>query len=108
MNDKIAVLNEKNFDEFISGADKPVLVDFYADWCGPCKMQSPIVDEVAEELSDKVTVAKANTDESYAVCVKYGIVSIPTLMLFKGGEVVEKKVGLSEKAEITEMINRCL
>ncbi|MBP5307627.1 MAG: thioredoxin [Clostridia bacterium] len=108
MNEKIVKLNNSDFFDFIGKADKPVLVDFYAEWCGPCKMQSPIIDEVAEELSDKITVAKVDTDDCYDVCMKYRIASIPTLMLFKGGEAVETKVGLTSKAEIAQMVIKYL
>lgn len=101
---EIKKLTNEEFDELITSAEKPVLIDFYADWCGPCKLQTPIVDEFAEELSEKIIVAKVNVDECYDVCVKYKIASIPTLMLFKGGEPVEKTVGLTEKAEISDMV----
>jgi len=104
MSNKVLKLNSDNFLQTIEGDEMPVLVDFYADWCGPCKMQAPIIDEVAEELEGKAIIAKANTDECYDICVKYGIASIPTLLLFKGGEVVGKSVGLTSKEEISAMI----
>jgi len=104
MSNKVINLTADNFFDYVNRDEKPILVDFYADWCGPCKMQAPIVDEVAEELSDKVVVAKANTDNCYEICVRYGIASIPTLLLFKGGELLEKSVGLTSKAEISNMI----
>ena len=93
MNENIKKLNLENFNDCIA-EDIPVLVDFYADWCGPCKMLSPIIDEVANEVVGKAIVAKINTDECYDICVKYRITSIPTLMLFKNGELKEKSVGL--------------
>ena len=104
MSNKVINLTADNFFDYVNRDEKPILVDFYADWCGPCKMQAPIVDEVAEELSNKVVVAKANTDNCYEICVRYGIASIPTLLLFKGGELLEKSVGLTSKAEISNMI----
>ena len=104
MSNKVINLTADNFFDYVNRDEKPILVDFYADWCGPCKLQAPIVDEVAEELSNKVVVAKANTDNCYEICVRYGIASIPTLLLFKGGELLEKSVGLTSKAEISNMI----
>ncbi len=104
MSEKVILLDQSNFHGFIEKADKPVLVDFYADWCGPCKMQSPVIDAFAEENSDKIFVAKANTDNCYGVCLAYSIASIPTLLLFKDGQVVEKSIGLTSKEELTEMI----
>lgn len=100
----IKKLTIDNFFDVIEADEMPILVDFYADWCGPCKMLSPIIDQVANELEGKVIVAKANTDECYDICVKYRIASIPTLLLFKGGEVVEKSLGLTDKTKILEMI----
>ena len=85
-------------------SEKVVLVDFYADWCGPCKMQSPIVDELAEEAGEKFTVAKLNTDQCTDVCIKYFVSSIPTIIVFKNGEAVEKSVGLTDKAELSDML----
>ena len=101
---EIKNLTEKDFFEFINSQTKPVLVDFYADWCGPCKMQAPIVDKIAEELSDKIVVAKANTDNCYGICLKYNIASIPTIILFKNGEIKETLIGLSDKSEISNII----
>jgi len=90
-------LSEKNFDEVINN-DK-VLVDFYADWCGPCKMQSPIVDNIADEHPE-IKVGKLNIDDEMDIAEKYGIVSIPTLLIFKNGQPVGKFVGLTRKEEI--------
>ena len=90
--------NEREFDELLK-EDKPVLVDFYADWCGPCRMQSPIVDAIAEENSD-VAVAKLNVDDVPEVAERFGIASIPTLLIFKGGALVKQFVGVTMKANI--------
>jgi thioredoxin 1 len=94
----VLIENEKQFDELVRG-EKPLLVDFYADWCGPCRMQSPIVDAIAEENSD-VVVAKVNVDDVPEVAERFGIVSIPTLMIFKNGSVVKQFVGVTMKATI--------
>lgn len=104
MSDKVVNLTSDNFIDYLNRDEMLLLVDFYADWCGPCKMQSPIIDTIAEEFSDKVVVAKVNTDNCYDICVNYRIASIPTLLLFKGGVVVEKFVGLTTKAEISNVI----
>ena len=95
----VYVINSaKEFDEFVESG-KNVLVDFYADWCGPCKMQAPIVDEIAEENSD-VAVAKLNVDDVEDVAERFNIVSIPTLLIFKGGKLVKNFVGVTMKANI--------
>ncbi len=85
---------------------KPVLVDFFASWCGPCKMQAPIIDEVAEEMGDKASVGKLDTEQAQATAVKYGVMSIPTLILFKDGEVKETMVGMQSKEGLVEVINK--
>ena len=90
-------LNEGNFNEVIN--NEKVLVDFYADWCGPCKMQSPIVDAIADEHPE-IKVGKINIDDEMDIAEKYGIVSIPTLLIFKNGEIAGKFVGLTRKEEI--------
>ena len=99
-------LKNEEFETFIATAQKPVLVDFFADWCGPCRLQSPIIDKVANDLSESVIVAKVNTDNCLDVCMKYNITSIPTLLLFKGGSVAEKSVGLTSEEEIAALINK--
>ncbi len=103
MAEVIKIESGKDFSDLINSGEL-VLVDFYADWCGPCKMQSPIVDELAEEAGEKFKVAKLNTDKCPEVCIKYRVASIPTLIVFKGGEPVEKSVGLTEKAELSDML----
>ena len=92
----------ENFDE-ISASDKPVLLDFYADWCGPCRMVSPIVDEIAQERED-VIVGKINVDDDPSLAMKFGIVSIPTLVVMKGGEAVQTAVGARPKDAILSML----
>ncbi len=97
-------LNEENFEEDVLKSEKVVLVDFYADWCGPCKMMSPIVDEIAEELGDKIKVGKVNTDENLNLAEKYNIMSIPTIMVFKGGQLVKTFIGVTSKEAIIEAL----
>ena len=95
---------DANFDELIN-SDKPVLVDFWAEWCGPCKMIAPILDEVAEEYDGKLTIAKLNIDDNPGTAPKYGIRGIPTLLLFKNGEVAATKVGALSKSQLKEFLN---
>lgn len=98
---KMSVLNitKSNFDTVVKNNEKTVLLDFYADWCGPCRMVSPIVDEIAEERSD-IVVGKVNVDDCPELAVQFGIVSIPTLIVMKNGEVAGKMVGARPKSEI--------
>ena len=102
----MAILNveDKNFKEKVLEADKPVLCDFWAEWCGPCKQISPILSELAEEYKEKILIAKVNIDENPEVPSKYGIMSIPTLLLFKDGKVVSTQVGLQQKNELKAWI----
>ncbi len=94
-------ITEENFEEEVLNSEKPVLIDFYADWCGPCKMQSPIVDKIAEERED-VKVGKINVDENSNLAEKYGVMSIPTLLIIKNGEIANQFVGLTPKEKIEE------
>ncbi len=94
------------FDQEVLKAKTPVLVDFWAPWCGPCRMIAPIVSELATEYGDKVKIVKMNTDENPGVPRQFGISGIPTLMLFKGGELVDRIVGAAPKATIKAMIDR--
>ena len=93
-------ISEENFEEEVMKADKTVILDFYADWCGPCKMMSPIIDKIAEELGEKVKVGKVNTDENLELAQKFNIMSIPTIMIFKNGNVEKTFIGLTSKDEI--------
>lgn len=95
-------VTSQNFEEEVLKSEKPVLVDFYADWCGPCKMLSPIVDEVANEKED-IKVCRINIDEEQDLAVEYGIMSIPTLVVIKNGEEAKRSVGVIGKTEILEM-----
>lgn len=99
----VVVLNEQNFEAEVLKSEIPVLVDFWATWCGPCKMQAPIIDELAEEVSS-VKFAKLDVDQNMQLAQKYRVMSIPTLLLFKGGELVGSAVGLQSKERVKEMI----
>ena len=101
---KTTSLNESNFDTTIAASDKPVLVDFYADWCGPCKMQSPIIDEIAEEQGEQAVVAKLDIEVAGAIASRFGITSIPSLIVFKDGEPVARASGLQSKDAINQLI----
>ena len=96
------IITDENFEEEVLKADKPVLIDFWAEWCVPCKMLGPIVAEIAEE-SDDIIVGKANVDDASSTAGKYGIQSIPTLMVFNKGEVVKQNVGVIPREAIEEM-----
>lgn len=97
-------VNDSNFENEVLKADGPVVVDFWAEWCGPCKTLSPIIDELAEELKGKVKVVKINIDDAPDAPSKYGVRGIPTLMIFKGGEVVDTRVGGLPKSQLAEWI----
>lgn len=105
MSDNMIYVTDDSFDQEVLSAKEPVLVDFWADWCGPCKMIAPILDEIAEEYADKIRVAKLNIDENPGTPPKYGIRGIPTLMLFKDGNVEATKVGAVSKSQLTAFID---
>ncbi len=98
-------LNSQNFDEEVLKSKLPVLVDFSADWCGPCKMMAPVVDQIAEE-NDDIKVGKINVDDEQDLAAKYGVMSIPTIGFFKGGDIVDKSVGAKPKSELLKMIGK--
>ena len=101
-------VTDANFESEVKGAGGPVVVDFWAEWCGPCKMISPALEEIAKEMQGKVTIAKLNVDENPGVAGTYGIRSIPTLMLFKDGKMASSKVGAAPKSELKKWITEAI
>ncbi len=101
-------VTDNDFDTKVIEAETPVLVDFWAEWCGPCKMIAPVLEELASELDGKLTIGKLDVDENQNTAMAYGIFSIPTLLLFKGGEPVERIVGFQPKAQLLGKIQRHL
>lgn len=103
----MSVLNvtENNFEQEVLKSNKKVIVDFYADWCGPCKMMSPIIDEIAEEQGDNVKVVKVNLDENINLAEKYEVMSIPTIMVFNNGQIIKTFIGVTAKEQIIESLN---
>jgi thioredoxin 1 len=102
----VIVLNEQNFEDEVVNASVPVLVDFWAVWCGPCSMIAPVVEEIAKEMKGKVKVGKVNVDEAPALAGRFGIRAIPTLMIFKNGQVVDQIIGVQPKAAIAAALNK--
>ena len=101
-------VNDANFDTEVLKSGTPVLVDFWAPWCGPCRAVAPTVDAIAQEFAGKLKVVKLNTDESNEVAIKYNVIYIPTIMVFKGGEVVERVMGNRPKADLVNLVSRHL
>ena len=104
MSEQITTLTDATFDEVVGSSDKPILVDFWAEWCGPCKMIAPILEELATEQSDNFVIGKLDVDLNVATATKFSVMSIPTLLLFKDGEVVARLVGAKPKGAMLQEI----
>jgi len=101
-------IKQDNFDSFIHEAGKPVLVDFWATWCGPCRMLSPVIEEVSRAYEDTLAVGKVNVDDCPELAQKFGVMSIPTLILFKDGQMVDKRIGYMPKKDLEAMVEKAL
>lgn len=101
-------ITETNFDDLVIKTDKPVIIDFWAEWCGPCRMVGPIVNEIAEAYKDKVVVGKVDVDSNPGIANKFGIRNIPTILFFKNGEVVDKQIGAVPKSNIVNKLEAIL
>ena len=101
-------LTDDNFEAEVLKSDKPVLIDFWAAWCGPCRMVSPIVEEISKEYEGKLKVGKINVDDNSKVASQYGIMSIPSLLFFKGGQVIDQVVGAVPKQQLTDKVDKIL
>lgn len=101
-------ITDSNFDEVVTNSDKPVLVDFWAEWCGPCRMVGPVVEELAKEYEGRAVIGKVNVDENPDISVKFGIRNIPALLFFKNGEIVDKQIGAVPKSALVEKLEKQL
>ncbi len=108
MSENLLTLTDANFDETLVGADHPVLVDFWAEWCGPCKTIAPILEQIAVERAGRITIGKLNIDDNLATQSRFDVMSIPTLILFKGGEPIHRLVGAKGKGQLLEELDRYL
>ncbi len=100
----VITLNKNNFEEEVLKSEKKVLIDFWASWCGPCRMMSPVIDEIAEEMGDSIKVGKINIDEEKDLAIKYDVMSIPTFIVLKNGNEIGRSVGVQDKEEIKAML----
>ncbi len=107
-NEHVITLTKENFEQEVLKAEQPVLVDFWASWCGPCRMVSPLIDQLAEEYAGRAKVGKVNVDEQAALAVDYNVMTIPTIIIFKNGEIIEQISGAYPKAHFEEMLNKAL
>ncbi len=101
-------INSNNFEELVMKSDKPVLIDFWAEWCGPCRMLTPIVKEMGDEYEGKAVIGKVDVDANPDIAAKYGVRNIPTVLFIKGGEVVDKQVGAVSKSTLTEKLDKLI
>jgi thioredoxin 1 len=108
MSEKIVTLSDATFDEHVKASDVPVLVDFWAEWCGPCKMISPVLEEIAEEQAGKILIGKLNIDDNLEVTRRFDVMSIPTLILFKDGQPEVRLIGAKPKSQLLEEISAYL
>jgi len=100
----VNIFNEENFESEVVNSEKTTIVDFYADWCGPCKIMSPVIDKIAEENAETIKVGKVNVDENQELAMKYNVMSIPTILVFRNGTISKTFVGVTTKEEIEEVI----
>ena len=101
-------IDNSNFQSDVLGSSEPVVVDFWAEWCGPCKMISPALEEISEEMDGKVKIAKINVDENQELAVQYGVRSIPMLLMFKNGEIADQMIGVAPKAKLSDWIKNAV
>lgn len=108
MSDKVLDITSENFDSEVLNSNQPVLVDFWAEWCGPCRMMSPVIDQIAEQYPEKVKVGKVNVDSQVNLASEFRVMSIPTVMIFNKGEVIQKVVGARPKEDFVDMLNQVI
>jgi len=108
VNDRIVITDETRFEDDVLKAGVPVLVDFWAPWCGPCKMIAPVLDQLADEYEDKLKIVKVNVDENQSLSVQLAVRSIPTLMIFKDGQLADQKIGAAPASQLREFVDRHL
>jgi thioredoxin 1 len=108
MSEHVTSLTESTFDEEIAGASEPLLVDFWAEWCGPCKIVAPVLDEIADENAGKIRIAKLNVDDNPGIAQRFGVMSIPTMIVFKDGEPAKRMVGAKGKGQLLQELSEFL